>query len=324
MKRRVIALVGAAALVVVSAPVPGPVFVERTASATTTSKDCSRTSVGFTPLTEMKGDLYKGYKGGLYPKAKNKPPKKYRNIGAKKAKKVRPRSPDGTPAADGKIVFVSIGMSNTKGEFGVFEDLAAADGSLNDSLLIINGARGGQDAEKIRHADAPYWTRVTKKVRGRGGTEEQVQAVWLKQAIARPEETFPDDAKRLQSALSDIVDILRDRFKNLRLVYISSRIYAGYATKRLNPEPYAYQGGFSVKWLIGKQVRTAPRARPWLAWGPYLWADGMVGREDGLVWKCGNLADDGTHPSESGKRKVARRLLRFMKTQSTTKSWFLE
>jgi hypothetical protein len=288
------------------------------------SKDCSKTSVGFTPLSDLKGGEYKGYKGGLYPGGKNRPPKKYRSIGKKKAKQVRPRDDDGRPAPNGEIVLLSIGMSNTKGEFAVFEEIAGADKSVDDSVNIVNGARGGHDAEMIRDPNAGYWTRVEKKVRGRAGSLEKVQVVWLKQAIALPQETFPDDAKRLQGALNDMVDILRDRFKNLRLVYVSSRIYAGYATRRLNPEPYAYQGAFAVKWLIRDQIKKAPRNRPWVAWGPYLWADGMVERSDGLIWECDDLANDGTHPSDSGKKKVADMLLDFLKTAPTAKSWFVD
>jgi hypothetical protein len=64
------------------------------------------------------------------------------------------------------------------------------------------------------------------------------------------------------------------RFPNLRLVYVSSRIYAGYASSDLNPELYSYQGAFAVKWLIEKQMGGAP----WIAWGPYLWADGAIPR----------------------------------------------
>lgn len=92
----------------------------------------------------------------------------------------------------------------------------------------------------------------------------------------------------------------------------------------LNSEPYAYQSGFAVKWLIRDQIRKAPGTRPWLAWGPYLWADGMEERSDGLIWECDDLADDGTHPSESGKQKVAEMLLDFLKTAPTAKSWFVD
>ena len=62
---------------------------------------------------------------------------------------------------------------------------------------------------------------------------------------------------------------------------------------------------------------------PVLLWGPYLWADGTKGRKDGFVWQQADFGPDGTHPSPSGRRKVADMLLRFFKTDSTAKGWFL-
>ena len=46
-------------------------------------------------------------------------------------------------------------------------------------------------------------------------------------------------------------------FPNLKLVYFSSRVYAGYSNgvgTPDNPEPYAYEVGFAVKWAIGDQL----------------------------------------------------------------------
>ena len=95
----------------------------------------------------------------------------------------------------------------------------------------------------------------------------------------------------------------------------------------MNPEPYAYESAFVVRWLIQDQIKGASGAvkSPLLLWGPYLWADGEKGRKiDDLVWKPEDLGPDGTHPSDNGRRKVAELLLRFMKTDPTAKIWFMK
>jgi uncharacterized protein (TIGR03437 family) len=144
-----------------------------------------------------------------------------------------------------------------------------------------------------------------------------------------PSLPFPDDAKKLQAETLQIIQMAKARYPNLRLVYLSSRIYAGYADTPLNPEPYAYQGGFSVKWLIEAQINGDPALdyqsgkMPWLAWGPYLWANGTTPSFDGLAWNCSDLADDGTHPSNAGQQKVAQMLLDFFKSDTTARPWFV-
>ena len=156
-----------------------------------------------------------------------------------------------------------------------------------------------------------------------------MQAAWAKFADARPTLPFPEDARKLQSEIQTIVQSLPGLFPNLKLLYLASRIYGGYASTNLNPEPYAYQSGFAVKWVIEEQILGNPdlsveagRA-PWLAWGAYLWADGLVMRSAGLVWDCSDFADDGTHPAGSGRQKVALMLLDFLKTDRTARKWFV-
>src|SRR5208337_3736325 len=103
----------------------------------------------------------------------------------------------------------------------------------------------------------------------------------------------------------------------------------------LNPEPYAYESAFAVRWLIEDQIGGKRHLNcdpdrgevtaPLLLWGPYLWADGVKGRKvDDLIWKREDLGGDGTHPSPSGQRKVAGLLLCFFKTDATAKPWFVK
>jgi hypothetical protein len=276
-----------------------------------TVSDCSRTSTGLVPLNELKAKRYRGYQGGLYPGGKNVPSKPYLSQGLAASKRVH-----------GRVVLLSIGMSNTTQEFSTFMRVARNDRDLNSSLTIVDGAQGAQDAVRISDPLAPFWLNVDRRLAAANVTRGDVQVVWLKEAIARPTETFPMDGRRLQTLLRTIVNILDVRFPNLRLVYVSSRVYAGYASTPLNPEPYAYQSGFAVKWLVADRIAGRIKG-PWVGWGPYLWADGTKTRADGLTWSCSDLQQDGTHPSETGRAKVAERLLRFLKTSPTSKSWFL-
>ena len=52
-----------------------------------------------------------------------------------------------------------------------------------------------------------------------------------------------------------------------------------------------------------------PVRSPWIAWGPYLWADGTTPRSDGLFYECSDLDDDGIHPGEGVTQKVTMLLL---------------
>src|SRR5205085_11733823 len=116
------------------------------------------------------------------------------------------------------------------------------------------------------------------------------------------------------------------------LAYFTSRIYAGYASSNLNPEPYAYQSAFAIRSVIQQQISGVDSLNydpangavqaPWLAWGPYLWADGLSPRSDGLTWACSEFQSDGTHPAAAGQAKVADSLLVFFGHDETTRPWF--
>jgi hypothetical protein len=224
--------------------------------------------------------------------------------------------------ANGRIILLSIGMSNTTQEYSEFKREADLDPQKNPKVSIVDGAVGGQDATIIRNPNASYWVTVTQRLTNAGVTPNQVEVAWLKEAIAGENRSFPLDAQGLRDALRDIVTIMESRFPNLQIIYLASRTYAGYATTTLNPEPYAYQSGYAVKWLIQERI-VGNGSGAWLAWGPYLWTDGMKGRSDGFVWACSDTQADGTHPSASGQQKVAQKLLDFLKTDETAVPWFV-
>ncbi len=314
-------------------------------------------AAGPVPLPELGIGTYKGFVGGLYPAGANVEPTGHAAAGQSRAKAVVPLDTSGTPSAVGKVVLLSLGMSNTTQEFcssgstatncssWSFMGQAAADTSVNHTTLaIVNGARGGQDAQTWDAAtDVNYDTVRLNRLAPLGLTEKQVQVVWVKQADAGPQDSLPStqaDAYQLESRLGNIARALKTHYPNLQIIFYSSRIYAGYATTTLNPEPFAYESGFAVKWLIQAQIEqmsnggTVTDARAgdlnyntgaaWLAWGPYLWADGLTPRQgDGLVWQNSDFVQDGTHPSQTGQQKVGTMLLTFFKTSPFTKCWFV-
>ena len=287
----------------------------------------------YTPLPDLGDGLYQGYQGGLYPGGRNVLPAGHLAVGKVRAGMIQPRNGTGQLDPDGRIVLLSIGMSNTTMEFSTFKQVADADPQKNPRLVVVDGAQGSQDAEKIKEPTHSFWNVVDQRLGKAGVTGRQVQAVWLKEAIAGEKRGFPADAQALRDDLRTIVLILHQRFPNLQVVYLASRTYGGYAKTNLNPEPHAYESGFAVKWLIEEQINgveglSADPAKgaaksPWLAWGPYLWTNGARGRRDGLVWEAEDVREDGTHPSRNGCVKIARLLLDFFKTDELARRWFL-
>jgi hypothetical protein len=276
--------------------------------------ECSQTSTGLVPLTDLGKRRYRGQPGGLYPASQNHPSRAYLAKGLAAAKRVHP--------VNGNVVLLSVGWANASAEFRALMRLATSETDLNPNLKLVDGAMSGWDARRIAKPGAGYWKAVDRQLAAGGFTAKEVQAVWLKTSINGEDRPFPQDAKALQTQLRSIAQILARRFVNLRLIYTSSRIYGGYAITPVNPEPAAYDSGFAVKWLVQEKIANKFKG-PWIGWGPYLWADGLRARSDGLTWSCEDFKDNGTQPSAAGSVKVARMLLRFFKSDSTAKTWFL-
>jgi hypothetical protein len=280
--------------------------------------------VGFKPLTEMTADdKYKGEDGGLYGGGNNEPPEAHAAAAKKATAQIAPLDSDGQPAKDGKIALVSISMSNATQEFSTFKRIADADKDKSALVTIVDCAQGGQAMAEWAPPDARPWTEAERRLKAAGISNKQVQVAWIKLANKGPRGDLAEHGKKLQKDTIAVLLNAKARFPNLRIVYLGSRIYGGYSNGPLNPEPFAYEGAFVVRWLIRDQIKGDIAKEPLLLWGPYLWADGTTPRKgDGLIYERKDLAGDGTHPSDSGRQKVAEQLLKFFKTDALAMTWF--
>jgi hypothetical protein len=306
------------------------------------------------PLTDLLARTYYGHVGGIYPGGVNQPPADHDTAARARRNSIKALDVNGDESPFGKYVLLSIGGSGTSQVWcsarsgppcgaWTFMGKVAADVSVNHyTLVIVNGAADSLDAASWASATSPSYDRIKiGRLAPLGLSENQVQAVWVDLSDPKPMASLPADtadAYRLQTNLGRVMRALRVRYPYLRLVFVSSRVYGGYATVDLNPEPYAYESGFSVKWLIESQINEMrgqpadPRAGTLdyakkisapILWGPYMWANGLVPRSDGVIWDRSDFEADGTHPSQIGENRISGMLLDFFKNSPYTRCWFL-
>jgi hypothetical protein len=310
------------------------------------------------PLIDLPS--YFRIRGGLYPNGLNQPPPDHDSAARAARNRIRALDVNGDESPFGKYVLISIGMSNATQEWcsktsgppcGAWTLMgrAAADPAVNKyTMVIVNGAADGQDAQAWTSPASPNYERIkTGRLAPLGLSENQVEAAWIKLDDAKASTSLPADSADAYVFLSNIGQVLRTlkiRYPNLLIVFLSSRSYAGYtksgdsAATDLNVEPYAYEEGFSVRWAIESQINEmrglpadpragslsyAKKAAPVIMWGPYLWADGATARSDGFLWNRTDFEEDGMHPSQTGESKVGLALLEFFKNSVYAKCWFV-
>ncbi len=280
------------------------------------------------PLCDMKaGESYEGEDGGLYGKGSNSPPAAHLSAAQVQLGRIEPLDSNGSPSAAGTIVLVSISMSNATREFSFFKRIADASPLKSRKLTIVDCAQGGQAMAEWAPPDGRPWTVAKQRLIQAGVSPRQVQVAWIKLANKSPRGTLQEHGRKLEADTLAVLHNARACFPNLRVAYLGSRIYGGYALQSINPEPYAYESAFPARWLIQRQIQGDPALAdaksPLLLWGPYLWADGTKGRKlDALTWERGDFVADAVHPSDSGQAKVSHLLLDFFTNDPLAKPWF--
>src|SRR5262249_60459880 len=92
----------------------------------------------------------------------------------------RPLGAGGRPSPAGKVVLISVGMSNTTQEFRAFMRLAEKDPDKSPSVVLVDGAQGGMEAstwanpEKLARTGRPDpWSVLDRRLRQAGGGAER-------------------------------------------------------------------------------------------------------------------------------------------------------
>jgi hypothetical protein len=256
------------------------------------------------------------------------------------AQSIQPLDANGNPDPNGKYAVLSIGMSVTFDTFLQFIQDTAADPSVNKSLVLAQGAQPRLGAADWTDVTGPAWDDTFNYFLPQAGvTPLQVVAAWVESVDANPQGTFPSDMVKLQAEYESTAQVLHTLFPNLKLAFYSGREYAAYENGLQHPgdkEPYSYESNFAVRGMIQDQLNgvaamnynpaNGPVMAPWVAWGPYLWTDGLLARGDGQFWPCHDFKSDGQHPSTNagGTERNSNMLLNFMKTDDATSPWFLE
>jgi hypothetical protein len=271
--------------------------------------------------------------GGLYGNYQNSLPPDHPHMhkAQEQTALIVPRNQDGDPDVNGKIGLVSIGMSNTRTEFSKFIELALVDPAMASEVIIVNGAQVGQTAEEWVKPEDESWRNLAASLSAEGLANRQVQVVWMKLTRTAPQpdlDAYPVFVNKFRNDMAAIAQLVKQLYPNVRVIYLSSRVYAGYSLGALSPEPFAYEGAFSNRLVIEDQINgggisgVTYENAPVLLWGPYLWADGTAPNSLGMGWECSDFKDDGVHPSESGSLKVGQGLLNFLKTDPLAAQWF--
>lgn len=303
------------------------------------------------PITDLGPKPYAhGWSGGLWENGSNTPEPDHLAAGLRFAGQIVPRNVAGTPDPDGKIVFVSVGDSTvdrvscrgglvecTNNSF--FARAAAEPRFRNrDKVVFVNGANP--------YLDAAAWTltheyaRISSGLALQGLSDQQVQVAWM--ILTNPMPVHPimpvqyAESYTNKIYMAEAARVMKNRFPNLSIIYISSSPYRGYSAYG---EPHGFEDAYTVKMIVSGQAETMriegiphwdtrmgnlsyiSGGAPYLTWGPYLWANGDTPRRDGLTWMRSDFEADGHVLSASGLAKASSLFIDFLLKDPTARIW---
>lgn len=302
-------------------------------------RDCSVLSTSLTPIENLGSGTYLGFQGGQYPSGSNVRPPLQLSRGLNQANAIVPLNAFGSvDLINGKIGMIGIGASNPRTEFTAFQNFCDTFQCLNNKLRIVNVCKGGTGIQKMNYDTAAYWIKANDTLIAHSLTSLQVQIVWIEQEHTGSTNTlFPSAPQQLITDYKKLLEVILIKYPNIKIAYINSRAYSGYADGSSGPglaAPRDYYNSWAVKWLIENQINNVSgfdytginKNIPFIDWATNSWANGNIPKQDGLFWDCLNDfgPSDGLHLSALGEKKVGKRLFNYFSTDTTSKPWFID
>lgn len=244
-------------------------------------------------------------------------------------------------------------------DYALYQDQQGSAPSIAANVYLADCAQPSATMDKWAsqigvnsQTTAPYWYNCVNTVLPNEGlVANQIEAVTIEAAAGSPAAGFAsmsalnhspcqagDDANigacyaEQQTAI--VLRGLLQQWPHLQVAYLYSRAYGGCAAAgTLNPEPYAYEDGFAVQFLIRAQIQQADNngaqdseagnlsyaVAPVLSWGGYQWANGVTPNAEGLSWPCTDFTTtDQTHFVNGGYQNSANTMLGFFLGASAT------
>ena len=300
---------------------------------TNTDKSCSINQQNLVPITDLGTGYYRGYQGGLYPGGQNQRSGAHLSQTLSQAAQIQPLNSSGQPSANGKIVLIGVGASNPRTEFEAFKQQAQTSGFLKSGTLIINTCIGGQGVQKMNQPSANYWQQAENTLQQAGLSSQQVQAAWVEtEHTGNADTVFPRAPQQLMQDMRTLLVTMKQKFPNLKIVYLSGRAFSGYAQAAANEVgkgllyPRDYYNGWAMKWMVEKQINNESGYTlseiPFITMSTYLWSRGAQPRNDGFFLDCIlDVGADGLHLTAAGEQKTGQQLFQFFFSDTSTAGW---
>ena len=315
-----------------------PVMAQTGAKCNNIVTNITNTSTPLVAINDLGTGTYEGSEGGLYPNGLNTRPATFDADGVAIAQSIQPLDASGNPdPVNGKIGLMSLGMSALFDTWLTFTTDFYADATVNPKVVLVPGAQPRAYASNFANASDGFWNPIFQNFLPESGlTSLQVQVVYFKDIDPNPSGVFPGDMAKLQSEYESVAQNVHAKFPNVKILYLGGPIYTGYSNglNNIDNEPWEYESAFAVKWAIQDQINGKASLNwnsangtvmaPWMSWGAYPWANGLLARNDGTTWACPDIKYDGFHPSDLyGREKETNLMLNFFKSDDTTTPWFV-